>query len=748
MVRNKPRRSDDRSRNSSGQDRNRSFRPPSPPRQARFGPTSYHGSERNGHFESDSWRPQDRGDRRQDGPPRSYRDDYRQSDSRQSDSRQSDSYRPRPPQGDFTFRVDKPAGISEFPSNGYRGGQERRGPRRDGRGGQARRGAGRPRWQPPPHPSERALISGATANLPEERLGDGGDGVAKFRDVDELSDDDELAMDISDSSIKSDTEGPSRKRARTIAAETDSGDAAPKWSNPDPYTALPCPDDSLRKKRDVVKLIRKARVEDSVVKPVAPPDAEDFISFDLSDDGGDIVDNIPEPPSEPPPPPSPPPPPPPPTAPLGAPTGPQSATVRQGNAPRDRPSVTQDQPFPPPDRNGPLGSRKRTANDEIKPPDYGQLKKVSMKPVKGMLVPQWQVKADEEPRPWATVDHSATTSMAFRLHKEIIDWYEYVRPREFEQRIRDNLIEKLRLAMRRDGRNFASATVHPFGSFMSGLYLPTADMDLVVCSASYMRGGPPTYLAARSWLYKFQKFLIAQRVADDSSIEVIAHARVPLVKYVDKLTGLKVDVSFESLGGVDAVDTFLRWKQQYPAMPIIVTVIKHYLLMRGLNEPVNGGIGGLSVICLVVSMLQLMPQIQSRSLVPEHHLGEMLLEFFELYGRDFRHDTNAISVTHPIGYIRKTDVSSFTYKNTDRLSIIDPNNSSNDISGGSSNIGAILARFHDAYDVLRERMREISREPTKGGILDVIMAGDYSSFRMQREYLRHVHEKHIGPCSD
>src|SRR5690625_16636 len=162
--------------------------------------------------------------------------------------------------------------------------------------------------------------------------------------------------------------------------------------------------------------------------------------------------------------------------------------------------------------------------------------------------------------------------------------------------------------MRRDARNFASAEVRPFGSFMSGLYLPTADMDLVVCSGSFMRGGPPTYLSAKSWLYKFQTFLVSQDVTDGDSIEFSAHARSPLVKFVDKATGLKVDVSFENLGGVRAVDTFLKWKADYPAMPILVTVVKHFLLMRGLNEPVNGGIGGFSVICLVVSMLQMNPE--------------------------------------------------------------------------------------------------------------------------------------------
>jgi non-canonical poly(A) RNA polymerase PAPD5/7 len=355
-----------------------------------------------------------------------------------------------------------------------------------------------------------------------------------------------------------------------------------------------------------------------------------------------------------------------------------------------------------------------------------------------------------------------------------MDFYEFVKPREFEQRIRDTLVENLRKAMKRDGRNFASAQVHPFGSFMSGLYLPTADMDLVVCSASYMRGGPPTYLSAKSWLYKFQKFLTMQKLADSDSIEVISHARIPLVKYVDKLTGLRVDVSFENLGGVSAVDTFLSWKKQYPAMPILVTIIKHFLLMRGLNEPVNGGIGGFSVICLVVSMLQLMPPVQSRSLIPEHHLGEMLLEFFELYGRQFQYDTNAISLTRPIGYIRKvsaaqiftsrywdhprlvlllltsfqSEVATFTYKNRDRLSIIDPNNPSNDISGGSSNTNSIVARFADAYYALRDRMKQVALNPEMGGILDPILKGDYSSFRLQRDFLRHIHEKSIGPCSD
>ncbi|KID92782.1 topoisomerase family protein TRF4 [Metarhizium guizhouense ARSEF 977] len=705
MRNKKARRNDDRNRPRDG------IRRPSPPR---FAPSS--SSYDRPPPRSDTWRPGTRGGDDRNG----------QYNPRSNDYRSSDSYRPAVPQGDFTFRFNKPAGIPDLPPNGHQ--YNNKGPRRDRRGPPRKPGR---RWQPP-HPSERALISGATLNLPEERVDDG-EGGAKFRDLDELSDDDELEMDISSAS---DSEGPSRKRARTNDA-SEEANSVPKWSNPDPYTAMPCPDDSTRKKRDVVKLIRKARVE-GAAKAKVSTEAEDFLSFDTTedeeeeeDDDDDSVAEIPPPPSEPPPPLPPP--------------VPASFNHKHPDDRNGRSGL------PVPDHSGPLGSRKRTADDEIKPPDYpdyGQLKKASTKPSKGSVTPTWLPKKNEDPCPWQTIDHSATRNMAFRLHKEILDFYDYVRPRAFEQRIRDNLVENLCKAMRRDARNFASAQVHPFGSFMSGLYLPTADMDLVVCSASYMRGGPPTYLSAKNWLYKFQKFLVMQKVADSDSIEVIAHARIPLVKFVDKLTGLKVDVSFENLGGVTAVDTFLSWKKQYPAMPILVTVIKHFLLMRGLNEPVNGGIGGFSVICLVVSMLQMMPHVQSRSLIPEHHLGEMLLEFFELYGRQFQYETNAISLTKPIGYIRKSDVATLNYRNRDRLSIIDPNNSSNDISGGSSNTNSIVARFADAYSTLRDRMKEIALNPEKGGILEAILKGDYSSFRRQREYIKHVHEQNIGPCSD
>jgi non-canonical poly(A) RNA polymerase PAPD5/7 len=229
-----------------------------------------------------------------------------------------------------------------------------------------------------------------------------------------------------------------------------------------------------------------------------------------------------------------------------------------------------------------------------------------------------------------------------------MDFYYHVKPSESEQVMREALISSLRQPIKRIWRD---ADIHPFGSFPAGLYLPTADMDLVLVSDDYMRGGYGRY-NTKSNLYKLRNVLDKDRIAAPNTIEVIAKAKVPLVKYIDQYTGLKVDISFENDTGLTANKTFQDWKRKFPAMPILVTLIKQFLTMRGLNEPVNGGIGGFSVTCLVTSLLQLMPQIQSGTMIPEHHLGEVLMEFFDLYGNEFNFETTAIQ-TNPPAYIAK-----------------------------------------------------------------------------------------------
>lgn len=318
-----------------------------------------------------------------------------------------------------------------------------------------------------------------------------------------------------------------------------------------------------------------------------------------------------------------------------------------------------------------------------------------------------------------------------RLHKEVIDFYEYVRPRDFEDRIRRELVENLRGLIK---RKWSDADVYPFGSFMSGLYLPTADMDIAICSHRFVDTGTQVYYA-KSNLFALRNWLQSHRVAFRNEFELITKAKVPLVKYADATTALKIDISMEKLDGHNAVQTFLDWKAKYPAMPILVSLIKHFLLMRGLNEPVNGGIGGFSVICLVVHLLNSLPQVQSGSMVPEHHLGELVMEFFDYYGNKFNYQMVAIRMNPP-GLVNKNNVSNVVYRNRDRLSILDPNNPENDISGGSANTATILRHFSEAHAVLKERMFTLAGH--RGLLLKPLLEGKYSNFQVQRDYLQRL----------
>ena len=210
--------------------------------------------------------------------------------------------------------------------------------------------------------------------------------------------------------------------------------------------------------------------------------------------------------------------------------------------------------------------------------------------------------------------------------------------------MRSDLLQRL--------QNFISSwkpgcKVYCFGSFAAGLYLPSADMDVVVVSNQFARGGMPTVCQAQGQMFSLSSHLERTGMAHFGSVEVIARAKVPLVKFVDKLTDLRVDMSFENMTGIVANDTFQLWKAQFPAMPIIVTIIKQFLMMRGLNEVVNGGIGGFTVTCLVTSLLQNMPRLQMKEFLPENNLGEMLLEFLDYYGNQFDYARTVIRMNPP-----------------------------------------------------------------------------------------------------
>lgn len=368
-------------------------------------------------------------------PPRNLDSSYR------NPRGETDSF--RPPQGDFTFRANKPPGVGDSANsyhNSYRPSEQSasRGPPRGpangpqtagrGRGGRTgrpfmRRGGGG--WKPF-KPSDRALLQDSTGAHTTEDFADEENGPA-FKALDQLSDSDEADMDMSDSDNQSGE--PTAKRARTTT-KPDDGDSAPKWSNPDPYTALPPLTDADKKKKDMVQMIRKARVETSGARTslAAPRADQDFLRFDYdsneaSDDSEGFIDPVtykrvpanaqpgatntassmlhplPNKPAS------------------AAPSGSQVALQSVPDAanskkqkilidltgPSVNPVTKRVNPLVDLTQSSDLGTRKRTHDDVLKLPSHAVLKASPRSPAGGKLASDWRATAKEPSCPWVQI---------------------------------------------------------------------------------------------------------------------------------------------------------------------------------------------------------------------------------------------------------------------------------------------------------------------------------------------------------
>ncbi|KAJ5479415.1 hypothetical protein N7530_004924 [Penicillium desertorum] len=531
-----------------------------------------------------------------------------------------------------------------------------------------------------PATSERPLLSSKRESPPERLDGETKPGF-KFAPLSALSDSEEAEMDMSD---ESDAERPRKRRALALDGPQETAPApppAPKWSNPDPYTALPPPAETTNKRVDVVKLIRKARLD--VAQKRDETDAvkqnSDFISLGMGFE----------------------------------------TEVSESNAPENAPKGPKAQEALDPA----IASRKRTRDDELKGYSRKTGKPASRFNYDGSVVDQWKPLSPETGTPWFE-GTPVSLHVGTQLHNEILSFYHWAKPQEFEHIVRADLVNRLETVFQ---QRYHNVSIRTFGSFASGLYLPTADIDLVLLSNTFLRTGVRTFGERKGQIYAFSAFLKSTNLAVPNSIECIASARVPILKYVDKLTGLRVDLSFDNDSGLIANDTFQKWKTQYPMMPVLLAVIKQFLLIRGLNEVPTGGLGGFSITCLVTSLLQHLPQGHMQP-----NLGTILLDFFNFYGKQFSYDRLAIRMDPP-GYFNK----GYYFGNPDRLTIEDPNNRDNDISGGTKEIGLIFRAFSNAHTALKNRMEYLALvQGSNKSILEPIIAANFDEYIEQRFQLR------------
>ena len=235
--------------------------------------------------------------------------------------------------------------------------------------------------------------------------------------------------------------------------------------------------------------------------------------------------------------------------------------------------------------------------------------------------------------------------------------------------MRNEVVERVKRVIQ---NRWHGTEVKVFGSFVTGLYLPTSDIDFVVCQ--------------NCPLYSLEYELRSANIAASGSLKVLGKATVPIIKFTDKETKVKVDISF-NMSGLKSAEKVKEYLKQYPLLKKMVLVIKQYLYQYDLNEVYSGGIGSYSVILLVVSFFQHCPKYD----LDEGNLGVLLTDFFELYAKKFDYSSQGIRLDGGRSYFDKA------YDNA--LLIKDPADPTNMIKG-AWNFCKVQSAFERAFDYL------------------------------------------------
>jgi len=336
------------------------------------------------------------------------------------------------------------------------------------------------------------------------------------------------------------------------------------------------------------------------------------------------------------------------------------------------PTEKDTKPNPNEDIDNIFKKAKLNTNEEKKKPAYSM-----------SINEEVQISTEIQIAPWVSTNTLRIKNTMIRFHNEIIDFCKFVAPSDEEHLKREVSYYKLRNIIL---EVYPDAQVHVFGSFVTKLYLPHADIDLVVVQPN---------VPNNSILHKLAKVLMKR--TDYSGIQVIKSAKVPLIKIVDKANSLNFDISFNKIDGVNQIREVEKGLKYYPEMKYLVLILKLLLKQRDLNETYTGGVGSFLLFCLILTYLREF----RRKYIDDNKvealknvlLSEYLLKFFEFYGLNFDINAKTILMNDGGSVVDK-------FAKDPSLSVISPQDLSHDIGGPSYKIKEVFGVFKNRYHFL------------------------------------------------
>lgn len=186
------------------------------------------------------------------------------------------------------------------------------------------------------------------------------------------------------------------------------------------------------------------------------------------------------------------------------------------------------------------------------------------------------------------------------------------------------------------------AQVKLYGSNVTGLSLPTSDLDFVICLPAVHKKAvavAPGVLEGRNAINESSQKLLARTLKGESwidprSMKLIERTVVPVIKVSTKDTkarSLQLDITFDSPGhhGIEAIQMVTQIMDELPVIRPLLLVLKQFLSNRGLLTAYTGGLSAYGLFLMVARYLQ---EQESWG-----DCGSLLMGFLDFYGNNVSH---------------------------------------------------------------------------------------------------------------
>ncbi|OMP82829.1 Poly(A) RNA polymerase cid13 [Diplodia seriata] len=311
-----------------------------------------------------------------------------------------------------------------------------------------------------------------------------------------------------------------------------------------------------------------------------------------------------------------------------------------------------------------------------------------------------------------------------KLSGDMRELYDRLLPSEESQKRRKLLVEKLGRILHTEwpGNEFK---VHVFGS--SGNLLCTAESDVDVCIQTPMRKLESVHMLAEA---------LAKRADGMSKVVCVASAKVPIVKVWDPELELACDMNVNNTLALENTRMIKTYVQIDERVRPLTMIVKHWTKQRILNDAAMGGtLSSYTWICMVLNFLQTRspPVLPSLHQMPfEKHLtdtgeessffddleqirdfgkdnkeslGQLLFQFFRLYGHDFDYERDVVSVRNGRFLTRKEkgwEVDSGNKEGRFRLCVEEPFNVSRNLGNSADDYAfrGIHLEIRQAFEFL------------------------------------------------